>query len=114
MITQQKAALERLRSGELSPYLDAPVSVIREVQEDGSEVFIGNLDFSRFAWMSLVINQGVETEETERIQKENDERQAGDPDLAWNLGCMYFSSILFSFVLAQDSTDADRLAGTYA
>jgi len=93
MIVKQGVALEKLRNGDLSPNLDAPVSVIREIQEDGTETFIGNIEFFPFPWLALALNNGVETEETKRIQKENNERQPGDPELIWNLGCRCISFV---------------------
>jgi len=89
MISRQDKALERIRSSDLTPSEECPVGAIREVKEDGTEVFIGHVSFSRFIWKTLALNDARETEASRKMQKENDERVLGDPKLDWNIGCEY-------------------------
>jgi hypothetical protein len=78
------AALE-LQSTPDGPFSGCPVRHIREVQEDGSEVFIGDVGLSRSSFTDV-----LDAEERSRLVAENNARAAGDPDIVWHVGCMTF------------------------
>ncbi|KAH9950908.1 GNAT domain-containing protein [Amylocystis lapponica] len=64
-----------------------PVRTIREVKEDGTDVFIGDIYLHRCAF------QGEEdAEEEKRLCVENAHRELGDPDLVWCIGDYLASS----------------------
>jgi hypothetical protein len=72
--------LEDLREGK-TVVDGCPVQHIREVQPDGTELYLGDLSVSRNAW--------VEVEDKDlraRLTKENMEKPVGDPSIVWTLG----------------------------
>ncbi|EMD41855.1 hypothetical protein CERSUDRAFT_110415 [Gelatoporia subvermispora B] len=69
------------------PVVDGcPVSHLREIQEDGTDTFLGAISFRRCCF------QGEEPELRSRLQKENDERLVGDPQIIWCIGDYVASS----------------------
>ncbi|KAJ7497993.1 GNAT domain-containing protein [Mycena galericulata] len=63
------------------PFSECPVRHIREVQEDGTEVFIGDVGIYRSSWSDV-----LDREERARLVAENNARVAGDPDIVWHVG----------------------------
>ncbi|TFK41961.1 GNAT domain-containing protein [Crucibulum laeve] len=63
-----------------------PVRCIREVKEDGTDVFIGDIGFTRFPNGEFIGTDGVDWENKERNVKENEQRQLGDPEIIWSIG----------------------------
>lgn len=59
-----------------------PVRILREVQEDGSEVFLGDLGTPRCCYPEL--NPGFEKE---KLHERNLSRPIGDPEIEWSVGC---------------------------
>lgn len=70
------------RDGDKPPkFVDAcPVRSIREVQADGTDIFLGDIFFHRARFEYL---QG---EEKKRKAGENDAKLAGDPSILWTVG----------------------------
>ena len=72
---------EAMRRGD--KYIDGcPLRAIREVQEDGSQVFIGDLNVDRRA---DDVPWGAEDE------KDNGTKPTGDPTIVWLIGCKLVS-----------------------
>ena len=59
-----------------------PVGCLRGVDEDGSELFLGAIEFTRCGFPDLLDRQ-----EQERLVSRNESRKRGDPDIVWCIGC---------------------------
>ncbi|KAK0198761.1 hypothetical protein F5146DRAFT_105887 [Armillaria mellea] len=70
---------------------DCPVRYIREVKEDGTDVFIGDVAVIRCTMMDLTTSSEISREEKDRLLLENISRPAGDPKIVWTIG-NYLSS----------------------
>lgn len=57
-----------------------PVQTIREVQSDGTEVFIGDISFIRHAFPE------IQDEEHLQRRAENEEKEKGDSSIVWTFG----------------------------
>lgn len=66
----------------------SPVQSIREVLDNGEDVYLGDISFIRLADGKLLGTPGVEvtTEDAPRYAAENAERAVGDPDIIWSVG----------------------------
>lgn len=73
-----------------------PVRHIREVKEDGTEVYIGDIGIERASWREI-------TNKIERKQllEENAARKPGDPEIVWQIGGEQIG-------FTQQRTDHDR------
>ncbi|EPQ60328.1 acetyltransferase, GNAT family [Gloeophyllum trabeum ATCC 11539] len=58
-----------------------PVMTIREVQEDGQDIFIGDLSVLRSAFVEV-----ADPEERARLSRENKARAVGDPEIVFTMG----------------------------
>jgi hypothetical protein len=58
-----------------------PVRAIREILEDGSEVYLGDIYISRCLWPYI-----VDEHERDRLKKENESREIGDSEIFWTFG----------------------------
>lgn len=58
-----------------------PVNAIREMKEDGTQVFLGSIGVFRGSFSHLEIS-----EEMSRLKEENLQREAGDPGIVWAIG----------------------------
>lgn len=80
------------RGGDLRVVDVCPIGCIREELEDGSDVYIGDIGFSRCTWPEV-----TDVEERERLIAENEEKKPGDPEIIWQIGgervIFFFSSI---------------------
>ncbi|KAK7020357.1 N-acetyltransferase domain-containing protein [Favolaschia claudopus] len=80
---------EGVDAGALKPMEDCPVRSIREVQPDGSDVFVGHIGFKRCKWFELALDSDSaatrNSERREKLVKENDVRVTGDPDIVWQV-----------------------------
>lgn len=72
--------LEDLREGK-AVVNGCPVQHIREVQPDGTELFLGDVSVSRNGWVEIE-DEDLRT----RMTKENMEKPVGDPDIVWTIG----------------------------
>ncbi|TFK94422.1 hypothetical protein K466DRAFT_561105 [Polyporus arcularius HHB13444] len=76
----QRASVER-PDGPLILVDESPVRTIREVQEDGSELFLGDIAIIRERWLDL-----EDKEAKQALTKANEEREVGDPAIVWCFG----------------------------
>ena len=60
-----------------------PVRILREVQPDGTELYLGDLGVDRCGFPGV-----LDTAERARLSKENDARDVGDERIVWCLGGM--------------------------
>ncbi|RXW24536.1 hypothetical protein EST38_g1314 [Candolleomyces aberdarensis] len=96
IIPPKEAVLKQLEEARDQPELitvdHCPVSILRKVNEDGSQIFIGAVDIIRYGGGEVVIsadNPGVYTldvEKKEENTKINMERAPGDPEIIWDFG----------------------------
>ncbi len=68
---------------------DCPVRYIREVKEDGTDVFIGDVAIIRCPFMDLTSSSEISQEEKDRLLAENVSRPAGDPKIVWTIGSKF-------------------------
>ena len=68
---------------------DFPVRAIREVQEDGTDLYIGDIGISRCAYGELIGLNGVDWENASVRKKINDSLDLGDPSILWAIGGKY-------------------------
>ena len=80
-----------------------PVRAIREVQEDGTDIYIGDIGISRCSHGELMdLNgPGVDWENASERKKVNDSFELGDPRILWAIGGTYqeASSLLLTRTL---------------
>lgn len=65
---------------------ECPVSCLREVKEDGSDVFIGSLAITTCVYGELMGPDGVDWENKKKQEDENNSLKAGDPRIVWCFG----------------------------
>jgi hypothetical protein len=65
-----------------------PVRVIREVLENGEDVYLGDIGINRLGDGKLLAPPGaeVDNELVARYAGENAQREPGDPDIVWTIG----------------------------
>lgn len=64
-----------------------PVRYIREVREDGSDVFIGDVGMMRCMHGELMGPDGVlDWSNKAKLEEENNAIPAGDPRIIWSIG----------------------------
>lgn len=79
-----KDANDKSPDGPLALAERCPVSCIREVQPDGSDVYIGDCRMHRCQFDNLAV-EGREDERRRKIE-ENDAKLLGDPSIVWSIG----------------------------
>ena len=76
---------------------ECPVRAIREIEEDGQDVYLGDIGISRCLEERLLVLP--DREASEEKMKEyidlNSRREVGDPDIIWTIGgkCFFFLSL---------------------
>lgn len=65
-----------------------PVNSLREVKEDGTQIFIGNFSFGRCFHTELIDTDTVDWEHAEEKKVANEALKAGDPRLIYSIGGM--------------------------
>jgi RimJ/RimL family protein N-acetyltransferase len=65
---------------------ECPVSFLREIKEDGTDVFIGSLAITPSVYGELMGPDGVDWENKKKRENENDSLKAGDPRIIWCFG----------------------------
>ena len=65
---------------------ECPVSYLREVKEDGSDIFIGSLNISTCLYGELMGPDGVDWEIKKKLEDENNSLKAGDARIIWCFG----------------------------
>ncbi|KAJ6543559.1 GNAT domain-containing protein [Mycena vulgaris] len=73
--------VQELHSTPGGPFTGCPVRHIREVREDGTDVFIGDVGLARSRWSEV-----LDADERARLVAENNARAAGDPAIVWHVG----------------------------
>ncbi|KDR85591.1 hypothetical protein GALMADRAFT_132268 [Galerina marginata CBS 339.88] len=63
-----------------------PVRYIREVKEDGTDVFIGDVALIRCLHGELMGPNGVDWKNKQRREEENNKIPVGDPSILWSMG----------------------------
>lgn len=83
-----------------------PVQAIREVLDNGQDVYLGDINFTRLRDGKLLGPSGVEVnaEQAPRYAAENAGRAIGDPDIVWTVGGVFFG-LMISSVLIQKRPD---------
>ena len=66
-----------------------PVRAIREVQEDGTDLYIGDIGISRCGYGELISLNGVDWENASERKRINDSLELGDPRILWAIGGTY-------------------------
>lgn len=61
-----------------------PVKSLREVKQDGTQVYIGDIGVRRSTFFHVRDNQSRDA-----LAKENLEREVGDPEIVWTIGCKF-------------------------
>ncbi|KAF8808010.1 acyl-CoA N-acyltransferase [Phlegmacium glaucopus] len=69
-----------------------PVTFLREVKEDGTDIFIGSIDMTTCVHGELMGPDGVDWENKEKREKENNSLELGDPRKIWCFGDYLASS----------------------
>jgi len=92
IIPAQQSVISVLRNAELegsqSPVIvgGPPVSMIRQLGEDGTEALIGNIVFRRCMGEIMESDPGG-WEAKEKNEKANNALEVGDPGIVWSMGC---------------------------
>ncbi|KAF9011074.1 acyl-CoA N-acyltransferase [Cyathus striatus] len=90
IIPRCDAALQTLKDAKPESNLllveHCPVRYLREVQEDGTDIFIGDVDISRCDSGELMGTYTINWDEKERCEGENSNRPLGDPAITWSVG----------------------------
>ena len=71
---------------ELKIVKECPVSYLREVKEDGSDVFIGVLDINTCIYGEVMGPDGVDWENKKKLEDENNSLKVGDARIVWCFG----------------------------
>ncbi|KDR85590.1 hypothetical protein GALMADRAFT_372482 [Galerina marginata CBS 339.88] len=64
----------------------APISYIREVQEDGTDIFLGNLSIGRCMHAELMDTDSIDWEHKAEKDAANKKLGVGDPSIVWSFG----------------------------
>jgi hypothetical protein len=79
-----------------------PVSFLREVRDDGTDIFIGSLATTTCLHGELMGPDGVDWENKKKREDENNSLKAGDPRMVWTFGgkqwstcCQYTRHMIF-------------------
>jgi hypothetical protein len=96
--TASDAVLRDLEVSKDTPSLKivdhCPVRFLREVQDDGTDVFLGDIAFMRCQRMGLVRTESVNSEQ--ELTEENSRLACGDPKIVWSAGGVYKSSNVYT------------------
>jgi hypothetical protein len=65
---------------------ECPFSYLREVKDDGSEVFIGSLEINACKFGEVMGPDGVDWENKKKREDENNSLKAGDARIVWCFG----------------------------
>lgn len=87
------AVLQELRAAQGSKELKivngSPVGAIREIQEDGSDKYLGHLRISRCKHGELMNGDKVDWEGAQNNMDANDKLEVGDPAILWSFAGGY-------------------------
>ncbi|KAG6831556.1 hypothetical protein H0H92_009475 [Tricholoma furcatifolium] len=73
---------------------DCPVRTIRQVNDDGTDIFLGDIGFSRAkdGKMLAPLDEVNDEEKVAQYRTRNVSLSLGDPNIAWSIGCFLASS----------------------
>ncbi|KIP04988.1 hypothetical protein PHLGIDRAFT_92733 [Phlebiopsis gigantea 11061_1 CR5-6] len=86
-LQEYKDAVAQSTDGSRKLVSRCPVRYIREVQEDGTDVYLGDVDIHRCGYPDV-----QDAAERARLCRENESRELGDPELMWCIGDCLASS----------------------
>jgi hypothetical protein len=78
-----------------------PLRAIREVLENGEDVYLGDIGCTRLRDGKLLAPPGVEVDDelAAHCARENAQREPGDPDIVWTIGCRIFNALAHSILI---------------
>ncbi|KAJ7929034.1 hypothetical protein B0H13DRAFT_2652569 [Mycena leptocephala] len=79
-------SLQEATSSDLFPVEDCPVRSIRELKDNGTDVYLGNIAFKRCNWWD------VPGPERDRLIAQNTAHPIGDPEIVWQVSDFLASS----------------------
>lgn len=82
VMRELRAANEEDPQGPLASVSGCPVGCLRRVEEDGREVYLGAIEFTRCGFPDL-----LNREEQERLVTRNESKRRGDSEIVWCIGC---------------------------
>ena len=65
---------------------ECPVTYLREVKEDGSDILIGSLAITICVYGEIMGPDGVDWENKKKWEDQNNSLKAGDPRIVWCFG----------------------------
>ena len=65
---------------------ECPVSFLREVKDDGSDIFIGILGINPTVYGEIMGPDGVDWENKKKLEDENNSLKTGDTRIIWCFG----------------------------
>lgn len=106
VIQELEKASQDNPSGLLRVVGECPVRTLREIQEDGTDIFIGDIGIHRCAF-----DEEKNPEVQRQLSEENARREVGDPEIVWCVGCKEVSHA-HEFP-EPDSLNADYLVASH-
>ena len=95
---------EAKEDAELKTVEGCPVSIIREVMNDGTQKLIGRVGMFRYHNGELVLSDGnwtVDWAGKAKREEENEKRKVGDPEIIWSFGGWYtLSSVICNLMFS--------------
>jgi RimJ/RimL family protein N-acetyltransferase len=83
-------ALTSLKTDSSKPIDGCVVEVIRDMSPEGGEKMIGSVEISRCTDAGQLLQAyAVEPREGQDLSKINNERDVGDPEIVWTIGCKW-------------------------
>lgn len=111
-----KVVLSKLDAARDAPELitvnACPVRAIREVKENGEEIYLGDVGIDRCMdgkLLALSAGAQADDEQAARYQEENCGRSAGDPKIIWDFGGTLGNSSSTLFVCVESFVHGARL-----
>lgn len=113
--TASEDLLKQLEDARDQPELiiveNCPVRAIREVREDGTDTYIGDIGFMRCMFGELLGTDGVFDWENKKLkEEENNKLIIGDPNIIWSIGG---TSVFCTYLLETERTGVDFLAPSH-
>ncbi|KAI0756870.1 hypothetical protein C8Q80DRAFT_61134 [Daedaleopsis nitida] len=81
VMRELRVADEQSPRGPLAYVSGCPVGCLRGLQDDGTEAFLGVIEFTRCGFPDLLHQQ-----DRERLVSRNESRKSGDPEIVWCIG----------------------------
>lgn len=68
------------------------MSSIREVKEDGTDIFLGSIAITRCTFPELIDTDSVDWEHKEEKAAANEKLEVGDPNIIWSIGGIFIAT----------------------